>query len=146
MMRIGVLAAALLVLALAVAGEDLPRVDARPPVYVEALPRVDARPPVYFDAVPRGPSVDERLAEIARRVQQASRYPPIARERGATGEALVAFEIGANGRAKHIELTETSGNGALDRAAVRAVAEAAPLPFVYGRILVPLRFTLESRD
>jgi TonB family protein len=111
-----------------------------------ALPPVDARPLPYTDAVPAGPSVEERLAEIARRVQGVSRYPAIARERGASGEALVAFEIGPGGAPRGLELVQTSGSGALDRAALRAVAEAAPLPFVHGRIQVPVRFALDTEE
>jgi protein TonB len=119
---------------------------------VEALPAPEANPAgappphpteAHRDAVPQGPSVDERLVEIARRIQRALRYPPIARERGATGEALVAFEIRSDGTPERVELARTSGSGALDRAALRAVADAAPLPFVYGRIHVPVRFALE---
>jgi len=115
-------------------------------VGVDGLPAAPARPAAHDDAMPRGPSVDERLAEIARRIQRALRYPPIARERGATGEALVAFEVGSDGAPARIELVGTSGSGALDRAALRAVAEAAPLPFVYGRIQVPVRFALEPAE
>jgi protein TonB len=98
------------------------------------------------DAAPSGPSVDERLAEIARRIQRASRYPAIARERGVVGEALVAFEIGADGRPARLELVASSGSGALDRAALDAVERAAPLPFVYGRVTTPVRFTLDAPD
>ena len=74
------------------------------------------------------------------------RYPAIARERGATGEAMVAFEIASDGKPEAIELAETSGSGALDRAALSAVADAAPLPFVYGRIQVPVRFALDAEN
>ena len=110
------------------------------------LPDVEARSPLHTDAVPIGPSVEARLAEIARRVQQTARYPAIARARGATGEALVAFEIEGDGTPRAIELAETSGSGSLDGAALSAVAEAAPLPFVYGRIQVPVRFSLDAGD
>ena len=88
--------------------------------------------------------MEARLAEIARRVQRSLHYPAIARGRGVIGEAMVAFEIGADGAPHDIALAESSGSGALDRAALHAVAEAAPLPFVYGRIQVPVRFALDS--
>ena len=114
------------------------------PALAQSPPAVAARPPPHQDAAPRGPGVEERLAEIARRVQRSLHYPAIARSRGVIGEALVAFEIGADGSPRSIALVETSGSGALDRAALRAVAEAAPLPFVYGRIQVPVRFALDS--
>lgn len=109
----------------------------------ERLVPVAARPP-HTDAAPRGPGVEERLAEIASRVQHASRYPAIAQARGASGEAVVGFEIGPDGAPRDLALAETSGSGALDRAALSAVADAAPLPFVFGRIQVPVRFALDS--
>src|SRR5262249_49624348 len=93
--------------------------------------------------VPRsGPSLDERLGEIATRIQRALRYPAIARTRGVAGEALVAFEIGADGSPRRLELVTSSGSGALDRAALEAVERAAPLPFVCGRVTTPVRFHL----
>lgn len=116
------------------------------PVQGEELPAVAARPPAHLDAAPRGPGVQARLAEIARRVQDSLHYPPIARSRGVVGEATVGFEVGADGHPRGIALAATSGSGALDRAALRAVAEAAPLPFVYGRIQVPVRFALDASD
>lgn len=103
-----------------------------------------ASPPPAVDAAPPGPSVEERLAEIARRIQRASRYPAIARERGVSGEALVAFEIQGDGRPGRLALVLSSGSGALDRAALDAVERAAPLPFVYGRVTAPVRFSLSG--
>ncbi len=108
----------------------------------QSVPPAGAAPSLHSDATPQAPSVAERLAEIARRVQDASRYPAIARARGASGETLVAFEIDARGVPQDPRVVETSGNGALDRSALRAVEDAAPLPFVYGVIEVPVRFTL----
>ena len=108
----------------------------------QSVSPVDAAPSLHSDAAPRAPSVTERLAEIARLVQDASRYPAIARARGASGETLVAFEIDARGVPRDPRVVDTSGSGALDRAALHAVEAAAPLPFVYGVIEVPVRFTL----
>jgi protein TonB len=97
------------------------------------------------DAVPVGPSVDERLAEIRRRIQAALVYPPLARLQRVEGTALVRFEIGRDGAAREVRVFRTSGKPSLDRAATRAVAAAAPLPWVYGRLEVPVRFALEER-
>jgi protein TonB len=112
------------------------------PAAAQEDPAVGAPRPAYTDAVPEGPGVDERLAEIGRRIQSAAAYPAIARERGVEGQALVAFEIGADGRARDVETRETSGSIALDRAAERAVVDAGRFPYVYGRITVPVRFAL----
>jgi len=100
-------------------------------------------PRAPVDAVPSGPSLEARLAEIQRRIQEALVYPPIERKRGVSGEALVAFRIDGAGRADAIELARSTGYPLLDRAAVRAVAAAAPLPYVYGRLEVPVRFQLD---
>ncbi len=98
------------------------------------------------DAVLPRPTASERLAEIARRVQQVAPFPPIARARGLEGEALVAFEITREGAPHEIHTVRSSGSVALDRAAERAVSDAAPLPWVYGEVTVPVRFALRDPD
>lgn len=108
----------------------------------EPLPAIAAKPPSFIDAVPRGPNVKERLAEIARRVQAVTHYPALARERGVSGVSKVSFEVGSGGIPERIETEVTSGHPVLDRAARQAVEDAAPLPFVYGRITVPVEFDL----
>ena len=99
----------------------------------------------FVDAVPWRPSVMERLGEIRRRIQTALVYPPLARQQSVEGVALVRFEIDHDGVAREVRLFRTSGKPSLDRAAARAVAAAAPLPWVYGRLEVPVRFELEER-
>jgi TonB family protein len=108
----------------------------------DELAGVSARPPLIEDAIPGVPTVAARLAEIHRRVQSAARYPAIAQSRSVEGETLVAFEIERGGRAFDIETSASSGSGALDRAALLAVEDAGPLPWVYGRVVVPVRFEL----
>lgn len=110
----------------------------------EELAAVSARPPLIEDAVPSSPSVAARLAEIQRRVQRAARYPAIARSRGIEGESVVAFEVDPSGRPASIAIEETSGSGALDRAAQLAVTGAGSLPWVYGRVQVPVIFELKE--
>jgi protein TonB len=102
-------------------------------------------PAPHTDAIPAGPSVAARLAEIQRRVQAALRYPPIARARGLSGEALVEFRITPDGAPVDVRTARSSGHPSLDRAALRAVAEAAPLPRMVGRVKVPVRFALAER-
>jgi len=109
---------------------------------VAAAETVEVR---FFDAVPAGPSVAERLAEIRRRIQAALVYPPLARVQRVEGETLVHFEVGRDGAPLELRVFRTSGKPSLDRAALRAVAAAAPLPWVYGRLEVPVRFELEER-
>ena len=97
------------------------------------------------DATPRGPSVVERLREIRRRIQRALVYPPLARSQELEGETLVRFEISHGGGAREVRVHRSSGMPTLDRAAVRAVEAAAPLPWVYGVLEVPVTFELDAR-
>lgn len=97
------------------------------------------------DAVPAGPTLDERLAEIRRRVQQALRYPALARSLDLSGETRVRFRIGRDGLARDVTVSRTSGLPLLDAAAVRAVVEAGALPRLRGPLEIPVRFELERR-
>lgn len=54
------------------------------------------------------------------------------------------FEVGRDGAAQAVRVFATSGKPSLDRAALRAVNAAAPLPWVYGSLEVPVRFALEG--
>jgi len=99
----------------------------------------------FVDAAPPGRSVAERLAEIRRRIQAALVYPRLARLQKLEGEALVRFDIDADGTPRDVELFRSSGMPSLDRAARSAVEDAAPLPWVYGRLEVPVRFELDRR-
>ena len=100
---------------------------------------VDAPPP-------QGPTARERVAEIHRRIQQVVIYPDLARRNGITGVSRVRFEVGREGRARNIELADSSGFGLLDRAARAAVMQVQGLPWVYGRLEVPVRFSLERES
>ncbi len=128
----------LLLLALALAGVSAPAA-------AEEVAAVESAAVRFVDAVPPGPSVAARLAEIRRRIQAALVYPPLARLQRVEGEALVRFDVGHDGMAREVRVFRTSGRPSLDRAATRAVAAAAPLPWVYGRLEVPVRFALEER-
>jgi protein TonB len=95
------------------------------------------------DAAPHGPSVDERLAEIRRRIQAAVVYPKTAAARHLEGVATVGFLIDRkSGLAQEIRVVGSSGHPSLDRAAERSVLRAGELPWVYGQLEVPVRFNL----
>jgi len=139
--RLGTIAWVLLPLALSVlavpAGSEDEAQGRPPPALQVRLAQVDA--------APSGPSVAERLTEIRRRIQRAVEYPPRARRRGLEGVATVGFEIDrADGRAQGIQVVDSSGHASLDRAAERSVVRAGSLPWVYGRLRVPVRFDLEE--
>ncbi|RIK96578.1 MAG: hypothetical protein DCC71_22320 [Proteobacteria bacterium] len=97
----------------------------------------------FVDALPRGPSVEERLEEIRRRLQSALVYPPIARRLGLEGVAWVQFSIDHAGAAHDVDVARSSGHPMLDKAARTTVGRAGRLPWVYGRIEVPIRFALQ---
>ena len=98
------------------------------------------------DAVPQGPRLDDRLLVIRERIQAAVVYPPLARMRRLEGVAQVRFAIAADGRPQDLAVAGSTGHAILDRAALAAVAAAAPLPWVYGRLEVPVRFELSRRQ
>ena len=121
------------------------------PGFATAASAQDARPATpgvasVVDASSRGPTVAERFAAIQRRVHEAVVYPPIARFRGLTGESQIEFAIDRTGTPFEIVTLESSGSEALDRAAIRAIEQAAPLPWIYGRIIVPVRFELQGES
>ena len=99
----------------------------------------------FVDGAPQRPSAAARLAEIRRRIAAATVYPPLARLRGIEGEAVVRFDIEEDGTPSGIRVHRSSGKPSLDRAAAAAVRDAAPLPWVYGRLEVPVRFELGDR-
>ena len=97
------------------------------------------------DAVPLGPRVEERLAQIRERIQAAVVYPPLARLRRLEGVAQVRFAIARDGSPQDVSVAGSTGHAILDRAALAAVRDAAPLPWVYGLLEVPVRFELSAR-
>ena len=64
--------------------------------------------------------------QVQVRVSRATRYPASAK--GSNGEAHVTFTVAANGGISGVKLSRSSGNAALDDAALAAVERAAPFP------------------
>ena len=112
----------------------------------EEMARARAAGPRFVDAVPDRPGAEERLREIRRRIQAVLVYPPLARSDALEGMARVRFDIARDGTPRGAVVHRSSGRPSLDRAALRAVAASAPLPWVYGRLEVPVRFALEPRQ
>ncbi|TFG96618.1 MAG: TonB family protein, partial [Myxococcales bacterium] len=90
--------------------------------------------------------LDDRLRAIRERIQAAVDYPPLARMRRLEGVAQVRFAIAADGRPQELAVEGSTGHAILDRAALAAVEAAAPLPWVYGLLEVPVRFELSRRQ
>ena len=112
-----------------------------PPAPAQELARTEVE-----DAVPQGPRLEDRLLLIRERIQAAVVYPPLARLRRLEGVALVRFAIAADGRPQGLAVSGSTGHAILDRAALAAVEAAAPLPWVYGPLEVPVRFELSRRQ
>ena len=112
---------------------------------IGAEPEDSGRPegPVFEDVLPASPTLVERIAEIRTRVQRAVRYPTRARRRGVMGVAHIRFAIGEDGLAEKIETVRTSGSEMLDQAAEQGARDAGRLPYVYGRVEIPVRFALD---
>jgi len=118
--------------------------DAPVPVAVVVATKPSKR--LLVDLAPEERSVAERMAEVQSRVQAAASYPKIAQKRGVEGETLVSFEIASNGTPHSSTTERSSGSLLLDRAALAAVEQAAPLPWIYGRVAVPVRFVLKDAN
>lgn len=100
--------------------------------------------PFEIDAMPLGPSPQQRLDEIRRRVQAAVHYPGRARELGMEGTTRIQFQVGIDGLAQTVSVVETSGHSLLDAAAERGALDAGQLPALYGWIRIPVQFDLEK--
>jgi protein TonB len=141
-MSIGrVVRACLAIAALGAAVASARPAEAEPPAPRIAAARAAA---VGEDASPHVPSVDERLEVIRQRIQAALYYPPLARKLELTGIAWLRFSIDGRGAAREVELARSSGHRILDQAARRTLDRAGRLPWVYGRIEVPVRFALDD--
>jgi protein TonB len=117
-----------------------------PPAGADPPTRLASRPSDGIDAAPRGVPLADRIEQIRARVQAAASYPALAQVRRVEGTSVVGFEIAPDGAPRAIEVAATSGFPILDRAATRAVADAGRLPWVYGRLEIPVRFELAARS
>lgn len=63
---------------------------------------------------------------VQAKVTRSAKYP--AKAKGEDGEALVSFTLNAGGKVVKVALARSSGNAALDGAALAAVDRAAPFP------------------
>ena len=97
---------------------------------------------VIVDAIAHGPSVDTRLEEIRRKIQENLSYPPLARWRDVSGATVIEFEVTDEGGTRDVRLAKSSGMLLLDDAAEQAVATVTGLPVVHGRLSIPIRFEL----
>ena len=84
-------------------------------------------------------TTDNYLEMVRLRIERHKRYPDTARVRQIEGSVTVCFVI------LPAEIVKTSGNKALDRAALTAVKDAAPFPRAPARLFegdIPLELTI----
>ncbi len=109
-----------------------------------AQPARPARP--AGEAPPSREELAARISEIRRRIEEARIYPENARAGGIEGTAVVAFRILPDGRLGPVRLRKSSGHPALDGSSLETVRRAAPLPYVKGVIVLPIRYRLNEVD
>jgi protein TonB len=105
----------------AVVQADTPRLPPRPrPARRVATARaVDIAAGPTFTPMTRRPAL-KNPAEVARALEQE--YPPLLREAGIGGTAVVWFFIDPDGDVEKTQLNQTSGHAALDEAAARVAS------------------------
>lgn len=79
---------------------------------------------------------------LRERIESRIIYPEEAIKRGQEGEVLLRIRVGEGGIPGEIRIARSSGARALDEAARKGVARAAPLPSLPGWFEVPVRFFL----
>lgn len=83
-------------------------------------------------------------AQVRRQIERRKRYPSAAR--GASGTVTVRLTVGRNGSLQGVGLARSSGNAALDQAAVRAVQSAGRFAAApKGLTKASYTFTLQMR-
>ena len=134
-----------------------PKVDLPPPPYETRPAMPVVQPPSKSASAPAQLTIDQNALRVAygkamhTAIQSAVRYPDMARRMGLSGKVLVAFIV-QHGVVQNVHVVTTSGSGILDRAALRAVRNAAypPLPVSLENDPLPLqlwiRFKLDQYD
>lgn len=136
---------------------DLPRIELpEVPIHVETPPtnaisvQVVHQPPPAPQAAPpaQGPRV---VSDVAYIDPPKPKYPPESRRSREEGLVLLRVLIDEEGRAKKIEVHQSSGFRRLDEAARSAVARALFQPYIENGIaypalvVIPIEFTVNTR-
>jgi TonB family protein len=81
-------------------------------------------------------------ASIRNAIDRAKIYPLLARKRKIEGTVIMEFIINNKGYPLDIRIEKSSEHEILDSAAIKTVKNAAPLPHIQGKIIIPIRFKL----
>ena len=103
---------------------------------------------------PEGGAPEAELSyqqELQLWLQKYKRYPRRLKRRGVEGEVLVAFTLDAEGRLLNEKIVRSSGESALDEAAVALLRAAEPMPAIpralgvdQYRVEVPIRYSVDQ--
>ena len=74
------------------------------------------------------------MRAVTERVRQSFYYPPAALAARATGVVTMHFSVRRNGRIDRLQISKSSGNDALDKAATDIMRKAQPLPPIPDRM------------
>ena len=75
------------------------------------------------------PAAHQRyLRRVLERIARFKRYPREARRDGVVGKVMVRFTVLADGRLQSPQLTDSSGDSRLDKAAIEMLSRAGPFP------------------
>ncbi len=86
--------------------------------------------------------MDDLYALIRNAIENAKKYPFLARKRKIEGTVIMEFTIDNKGYPQNIKVRKSSGYEILDSSAIKIVRNAAPLPYVKGEINIPISFRL----
>ncbi|MFZ3136961.1 MAG: energy transducer TonB [Thermodesulfovibrionales bacterium] len=87
-------------------------------------------------------SKEDVYASIRNAVERVKIYPLLARKRKIEGTVIMEFIINNKGYPQDIRIEKSSEHEILDSAAIKTVKNAAPLPHIQGKIIIPIRFKL----
>ncbi|GEM_PF-4054873 len=90
------------------------------------------------------PGGNKTLLNIRNKIEQAKKYPPLARLRKIEGVVHVSFVIMPNGNLSEVKLLQSSGSPILDEEALATLRRAEPFPYYPKSIQISLRFNLEE--
>ena len=76
-------------------------------------------------------------------IEKARIYPPLARKKGIQGKVILEFSIRPDGEIDEIRIVKGSGFEILDSMSIETIKRSAPLPYVSGRIEIPMIYRLE---
>lgn len=133
-----------------------PRAEITPPPVVAAPVAPVAPAPVMVATAPSSvnaagkPQVAPAHVDVAYLVKPQPAYPAMARRLGIEGLVLVRVQVSAAGVPEQVSVAQSSGTGALDDEALRAVRESRFEPARRGEtavahvVEVPIRFRLKN--